>query len=355
MRQKWPLVTLFTLLSSCALRPEAKTYLSMDNLNAALEYSRSHGGQALLVSEAGALRLNDYQNGAAAGDIFSIKSITKGIWTTLAAAACQDGLLQLDERVSDTIQEWAAVPGKKDITVRQLFWQTSGLAPGFDVVYADSTKNKYQAAVSLPLIDQPGGVFRYGPGHWETFGEFLRRKLLSKGSEPLSYLEKRLFRPLSIAHGAWLKDAAGNALISSGAKLSAQNLLRFGEFLLHPDRGDKAPLIRPENLAELFKPSGANPAYGLGLWLNSGAQHRDCLEADPADLIAQSLHENGGPPHQDWDKFCISRQAPADTVALMGSFGQRIYVVPSRNLVIVRTGAGDSFKDREFLTFFFVK
>lgn len=52
---------------------------------------------------------------------------------------------------------------------------------------------------------------------------------------------------------------------------------------------------------------------------------------------------------QSWKNICLSKIAPADLVACIGSYGQRLYVVPSKKLVIVRHGKGGDFKDAPFL------
>jgi hypothetical protein len=52
---------------------------------------------------------------------------------------------------------------------------------------------------------------------------------------------------------------------------------------------------------------------------------------------------------QSWRNICLSKTAPAELVACIGSYGQRLYVVPSKKLVIVRLGKGGQFKDAPFL------
>ena len=56
---------------------------------------------------------------------------------------------------------------------------------------------------------------------------------------------------------------------------------------------------------------------------------------------------------QRWGGAFLCRSAPKDLVASIGSMGQRLYVVPSLDLVIVRMGKGAKFSDPEFLRLLF--
>jgi len=51
----------------------------------------------------------------------------KSFWGLVAYATATDGLLDLDEKVTDTITEWKSDPGKNGITIRQLMNLTSGV------------------------------------------------------------------------------------------------------------------------------------------------------------------------------------------------------------------------------------
>jgi hypothetical protein len=52
---------------------------------------------------------------------------------------------------------------------------------------------------------------------------------------------------------------------------------------------------------------------------------------------------------QDWRDACLCRGAPRDLVACIGSGYQRLYVIPSLDLVVVRHGRGGPFSDAHFL------
>ena len=52
---------------------------------------------------------------------------------------------------------------------------------------------------------------------------------------------------------------------------------------------------------------------------------------------------------QDWHSTCLSRDAPTDMIASVGSGYQRLIVIPSMELIIVRLGQDAKFSDGDFL------
>jgi hypothetical protein len=56
-----------------------------------------------------------------------------------------------------------------------------------------------------------------------------------------------------------------------------------------------------------------------------------------------------GEQFDGWGRACLSKAAPPDLLATVGSWNQRVYVSPSLDLVVVRQGGGTEFSDRDFL------
>ena len=85
--------------------------------------------------------------------------------------------------------------------------------------------------------------------------------------------------------------------------------------------------------------SAANPIYGLGFWLNRLATENTAVEIDVEEAISARA---------DWKRACLSRSAPADMIAMVGSRGQRVYVSSSRNLSLFALAAGQAFATQTF-------
>jgi CubicO group peptidase (beta-lactamase class C family) len=314
-----------------------------ESIAAADSYSRKCGGQALVVLRAGRTIHESYANGGAPTRRFPVMSITKNLAALAILAARAERLLSLDEPVANTIPDWRDRPDKDRITIRELLNQTSGLASGYDAIYARGIRDKNRAATSLPLVARPGRLFDYAPSNYELLEEILRRKLAPRGTDPLAYLTSRILRPLGISPDPeWRRDRAGNPFFSAGAKLTARELAKVGEFVRTRGRVWIFPALPAAAFEGAFTGSRANSMYGFSFWLNANA----ALGADPI-----SIEGTLGAERSDaaWRGSCISSVAPRDLVAMVGSGGSRCYVVPSRKLVIVRFGTGSNFSDAEFL------
>jgi hypothetical protein len=96
-------------------------------------------------------------------------------------------------------------------------------------------------------------------------------------------------------------------------------------------------------LGQCFHGSSANPAFGMGFWNNSMAGNSTAHELDVEDMLAPKWYR------QNWRGACLCREAPADLVAAVGSGYQRLFVIPSMQLVVVRQGTFGRFSDSEFL------
>lgn len=319
-----------------------------DPIASAESYSRQCGGQALVVLRMGRIIHESYANGGAPGRPFPVMSITKNLAALAVLSARAERLLSLDEPVAKTITEWRGQTGRERITIRELLNQTSGLASGYDEIYSRSVRDKNEVAIRLSRVAAPGALFDYAPCNYELLEEILRRKLAARGIDPLAYLETRVLRPLGIEAADWRRDRKGNPFFSAGAKLTARELARIGEFVRTRGRIWIFPVLPASAFDGAFAGSSANSMYGFSFWLNANAARG----ADPVS-IEGTLGEERSPAR--WSASCLSSVAPPDLVAMVGSGGMRCYMVPSRKLVVVRFGNGSNFSDAEFLRRFFAR
>ena len=311
---------------------------------AAAAYSRKCGGQALVVVQGGTTLHESYASGVTPDRTFLVMSITKNLAALTIFAARSEGLLSLDEPVARTIPEWRDDSGKSTLTIRNLLKQTSGLATGYNTIYARGVRDKNKLAISLPLVAGPGTRFAYAPGNYELLEEILRRKLSARRTDPLSYLEAKILAPLGIpAVAEWRRDGKGNPFFSAGARLTARDLVKIGKLVCNRGRVSILPILPSSAFDGAFTGSSANSMYGLSFWLNANATRAGASALSIEGTLGQSRSPG------DWELSCISPAAPADLIAMVGSGGERCYVVPSRRLVVVRLGKGSNFSDAEFL------
>lgn len=326
------LILLVSLLGSASRGAD----LDPAAMRKAAEYSSKHRGSSFLIIENGRTLFEDYPGHASADTPQRIYSGTKAFWNLTALAAAEDGILNLDEHVCDTIVSWRKDARKSRVTIRQLLDFSSGLAPGFGLQvneYGDRDK----AALRLPMVAEPGKAFIYGPAALQVFHQVLKERL--RGKTPTEYLERRVLRPMKLGPQRYLDDRAGNPLLAAGFVLTARQWAKIGQLVLEQGR----PVVRPDILAQSWRGSSANRAFSLGWWNNRAAPAG--REFDFEAMLSPKWSS------QDWREACLCRDAPRDLVACIGSGYQRLYVIPSRQLVVVRQGRGGQFSDAKFLRF----
>jgi CubicO group peptidase (beta-lactamase class C family) len=223
---------------------------------------------------------------------------TKSFWGVAALAAQRDGILDLDERVAKTLDEWKGDAEKATITPRMLLQMTAGY--GFGGL--GSAVPPYERALSMPLKHAPLETFTYSGIPLQVFGAFFARKLAPRKQTPHEYLTDRILRPAKVTVGSWRSLKDGTHPLPTGAALTARAWLAYGRFVLE----------HHDEYADAFKGSKQNERYGLCWWLNAAG-------------------------------------APGDLFYASGSGGQAMYVVPSQHTIAVHYGGSASYKHEAFL------
>jgi CubicO group peptidase (beta-lactamase class C family)/enterochelin esterase-like enzyme len=313
---------------AAAQSPKPPAEVARPAWSAAAEYSREHGGEVLLVMQEGKVVFEDAVDGWDSKRAHPLASGTKSFTGVAAMLAVQQGLISLDERVSDTFTEWKDDPRKREITVRQLLNLSSGLEPDsaedrqrIRAIAAGSARERVRAGlnrtedffkqgIDAPTKNDPGAKFEYGGNHYHAFGAFLERRLAARGVKPETaweWYEANLFEPIGMKVARIGRDREGHPNLPGGGSASAAEWAKFGEFVrlngaVRAADGSVRQVLKPELLAKCFEPSARNERYGLTWWL--------------------------GPRGGD-DTLPDVRMAA-------GLGNQRLYVIPSAKLVAVR-------------------
>jgi CubicO group peptidase (beta-lactamase class C family) len=309
-----------------------------DRLERARAYSAETSGDALLVWVDGALVLEDYPHGYDPAEPHILAEASTLLTNLAVLAAVDDGALALDERAAATLTAWQNDSLKAAITIRQLLQMTSGLDA--DRRSGDLTVDD---ALAAPMAHAPGAGFRFGPAPVQVLGAILRR------TSDDSYLA-RILRALEIPGARWLAvSASAEANAARGAALTARRLDgahltprewgRIGQVLLQDGRWEGEVLI--DDLAPLSQPSDVQPAYGMGVWRNAPM---DSVGTDVFNQLPESLMlPRAG------DRF-IYDGAPTSLYMAAGRYNQRLYVIPSKQMVVVRMGRANlTWSDAAFL------
>jgi len=301
----------------------------------AASYCATRKSRALLIKQDGHILHESYPNEGRKDEPYRIFSGTKGFWGLAAMAAVEEGLIHLDEKVADSLPEWKDDQRKSEVTLEQLLHFTGGLERGLHL-HEDGLKDRNQLAMARPLVAAPGKSFIYGPSQLQVFHEVLKRKLKQSTTH---YLEKQVLNPLGLGPQRYLPDAAGNPLLAAGFIMTARQWAKMGDLLLNKG----SAILNSSSFETLLQGSKANPAYSFGFWNNRAAGKAEAREIDIEDILERDWDR------QSWANVCLCKDAPPDMIACIGSSYQRLYVIPSRGIVIVRLGQNTHFSDGDFL------
>jgi CubicO group peptidase (beta-lactamase class C family) len=298
---------------------------ALARFEAADAYSTSRRGRAMLVLQGDTVVFEAGENGHSLDEPGPLYSGTKSFACAAALAARDDGLLDLDAPAADTLTEWRGDADKEAIRVSDLLHFTSGLKDDFwkltydGLIVDQKVDDKYAVAVAEPTTFEPGSAFRYNGTDLLVFGEVLTRVTRE---DPLSYLQAKVLDPIGFRTSGWSHDPSGNPMMAYGAWTTVNEWAKFGRLVRDDPR-----------YADCRHGSDPMPAYGLNFWLNAE------LTADQAALV---------PTHPSAGR--LIPEAPDDLFMAAGARDQRLYVIPSLDLVIVRLGDGGMrWDDRAFV------
>jgi CubicO group peptidase (beta-lactamase class C family) len=275
-------------------------------------------------------RLVDERNWgpAAADEPREAWSVTKSVTSTLIGIAQDQGLLTIDDRVSEYVPEWVGTPSEA-VTIRDILSNASGRHWDADTDYlqmAFKAEDKTAFAIALSQEAPPGEIWAYNNSAIQVLEAVLET---ATGESPVTYAERVLFEPIGMTHTHLTTDAAGNALVYAGMQTTCADLARFGHLMLHAGDWNGTPIVSGEYAAQATRESSTdlNAAYGWLWWLNQRGP------------IASALIATSGPGEGSIADGQFLPDQPADTFWALGLFDQVVAVIPTEGIVAVRMGA----------------
>jgi CubicO group peptidase (beta-lactamase class C family) len=303
--------------------PEGARAIPADVLDKAIALGTATESHALLVWQGGALQLEHYWPGHDATSITTTQSMHKSVLALLVGIAIEQGLIpSVDEPAATWITEWAG-DERRNITIRHLLQQASGIDfPGFPgLVRMTLGGDVAPYTLERGTVGPPGETFEYNNTNPEVLGILLQR---ATGKPYAEYLQENLWQYVSGDGARVLLDDEKHRVPITFCCLDApaRSWLRLG--LLHLDGGRVGgrQVVPAPWMRDVVTPSPADPNYGYLTWLGTTWTETRTYNSKSAATVRHS------------EPF-----AAPDVIYFDGFGGQRVYVVPSRQLVIVRTGA----------------
>jgi len=273
--------------------------------------------RAVVVVHDGRVIAERYADGIGADTPLPGFSMTKSVVNALIGLLTQQG--RISPSFPAPIPEWrASTDPRREIEVEHLLRMTTGLAldetnSGFDIssqmVYLHN--DMAALAVKAAMIAPPGTRWAYSSPTTQLLARIIR-DITGGPEQTLAFAWRELFNPLGMRNVTLQFDATGTLQGSSSMLASARDWARFGLLYLN-DGMIGGRRILHEDWVDFSAAATLDTDYGAGFWTN------------------RSEHERA--------KARVRLGIPRDAYFASGDLGQRVVILPSQRLVIVRLGA----------------
>jgi len=242
-----------------------------------------------------------------------LRSVTKSVVGLVVGIAVERGWIKsLDTPVLSYFPEYAdlATPEKQRITVRHLLTMSLGLAWNEDLPYGNpgNSENRmtnapdpYRYILEQPVAAPAGTVYTYSGGSTVLLSAILRKT----SGKPLDELAKTLlFDPLGITSAEWERYENGDPIAASGLRMRPRDLVKIGELVLQHGSWQGKQVVPASWIAEATAPQ----INGSGLYFYG---------------------------YQFWLGRSLVDKREVDWVLGLGYGGQRLFIVPDLDLVVL--------------------
>lgn len=288
---------------------ETKTVASLgwneSQVQPLLDYLELKHTKGFIVLHNGKIVMENYFNGHSVTEPWYWASAGKTLTATVTGIAQQEGYLNINNKVSDYLGTgWTSIPLAKEnlITNKHLLTMTSGLndALGDDV-----------SPANLQYVADAGTRWAYH----NVYVKLQDVVAQATGQTWSNYFNTKLRDKIGMTGGLWV-NLDGLSVYWS----TTRNMARFGLLALNKGKWENNQIV-PENYMQnaTTTSQNLNLAYGYLWWLNGKPSYR---------LPQSQLQFNG----------TLIPSAPSDMYCALGKNDQKIYVVPSKKLVIIRMG-----------------
>lgn len=292
----------------------------------AIDYAEASNSVALVVQYAGQIHYERYWPPYGRETQTNPNSMHKPVLALLVGAAIDEGLIDsLDTKASKWITEWQG-DARAEITVRQLLQMSSGLEiPVFGTWKSARIlfgSDLVAGVLDLKAEKPAGSEYQYSNANSQLLALIIER---ASGEPYAQYLSSRVWQRLGAQDAfLWMDREGGMPRGFCCLFATARDWLRVGELILGGGERQGQRVVSAQFVEQMLTPSPLNPNFGFQVWLGSPpAQERKYN-----DFTVTAYHS---------EAF-----AAEDVIYIDGYGGQRVYIVPSRQLLIVRTGVSQT-------------
>lgn len=306
--------------------PESPTFESADaRLRSALDRLFAEAPsetprliKAVVIVKNGRIVAEKYASGYTPDTPLPSFSVAKSVTNALVGVLVRQGKLRVDAPAP--VAEWRGAGDPRGaITLDNLIRMASGLdleesGSGFDPVsrmlYLERDMAAYAKAGTLS--GPPGARFEYTSANTLILADIVRRAIGGGQADYVRFAQDELFSPTGMRRVTMEFDGAGTQVASTAILAPARDWARFGQLFLDDGVAADGHRVLPEGWVAYSRTATLGSSYGAGFWTN-----------ESPDPFAARRVKSG---------------MPRDTFFASGNRGQRIYIIPSERMVVVRLG-----------------
>jgi len=278
-------------------------------LNALYPYLNSVGTKAFIILKNGRIVAEKYFGTFTADSAWYWASAGKTMTGLLVGIAQQQGILNINDLTSKYLGTgWTSetLAEENKITIKNQLTMTTGLDDG--VADPDCT-----LPGCLIYKADAGTRWAYHDAPYTLLDEVIQN---ASGQSYNTYFETELGNKIGMT-GQWDKTPNSNNIFYS----KARSMARFGLLMLNKGKWNGTAILADTNYfnSQVNTSQSLNLSYGYLTWLNGKSS---CMLPQSQVVYPEDIIPNG----------------PNDMYAALGKNDQKIYVVPSQKLVIIRMG-----------------
>lgn len=284
------------------------------------DYAAERNSTGLLVMYQGEIVLEQYWQGYDETAPFNAMSMSKSVVGLLIGQAIAEGAIaSLDEPAATYLPEWRS-DSRAQITLRDLLYMQSGLrnersttSPTSDLVQLYIGSNVEKTALSIPSMQPPGEVFDYNNVNTQVLAIALQR---ATGMDYVKYLATRLWQPIGAQSASiWLDRPHGFPKTFCCLFATLRDWARIGQLLLNQGQWSGQSVIPADWLTAMLTSSPLESTFGKHIWVKARTAAHPNVETTASVPYLDPLGYH-----------------------LDGRGLQRVFVLPTYELVIVRMG-----------------
>lgn len=299
-------------------------------LDRASAYARATRSQGLIVWQGGAIQRADYFGGFRRDELIASKSMAKMVVGVVIGRAVAEGHIRsIDQPVSDFLTEWQGTD-REGPTIRQFLQNSSGIsrfkyddfAPWSLTMREYLSEHHERILINETRRDYaPGSEYDYSMITSDVLAIVIER---ATGQRYADFVGRALLVPIGASVGTvYINRPGGLAHAGCCLMLTPESFVRIGILLARDGVWEGRRLLPDGWVRETVTPSPANPHWGLHMWIG-----RPCVE-----------RRRWFPERSQPVGVLHSECYLADDLFLFdGSGNQAMWIVPSRDLVVLRFG-----------------